>query len=77
MLCLNDTKRDAAPENKKETEEIEDSSKKMEIDSSPPKPNEIEEPKDEKLKVDEKKIRGIGDKYSKDLIKYVKKSTFC
>jgi hypothetical protein len=66
MLCLNETKKD---ERKQETEEVEDQPKKMEIDSSPPKPSENDDTKLEKIIPDEKKIKGIGDKYSEDLIK--------
>lgn len=72
MLCLNDANKEEAAESKPEpqTEEIEDSApKKMEVDSSPPKPCESDDSKVEKIKAEDKKIRGIGDTYSKVLIK--------
>ncbi|XP_059469591.1 E3 ubiquitin-protein ligase HUWE1 isoform X4 [Neocloeon triangulifer] len=67
MLCLIDSKKDKEP--KTEAEENEASPKKMEVDSSPPKPSDAEENMSEKLKADEKKIKGIGEIYSKVLIK--------
>ncbi|XP_065351363.1 E3 ubiquitin-protein ligase HUWE1 isoform X4 [Cloeon dipterum] len=66
MLCLNDK----LEEPKGELEENGDTSpKKMEIDQSPAKAAETDESIVEKPLVEEGKIKGIGDTYSKILIK--------